>query len=91
MDNQMSADIIEQFDYPANDPQVADNRYIIELAHPSFGKLKSLGFPIFLSDSTARLDRLAPCSGQHTGQVLHELLDYSAAAIQQLTAAGVVA
>ena len=91
MEKQMSADVIERFDYPANDAQVAANRYIIELDHPSFGKLKSLGFPIFLSDSTARLDRLAPCSGQHTGQVLHELLDYSAAAIQQLTAAGVVA
>ncbi|MBL0122977.1 MAG: CoA transferase [Betaproteobacteria bacterium] len=91
MDNQMSADIIEQFDYPANDPQVAANRYIIELEHPSFGKLKSLGFPIFMSDSTARLDRLAPCIGQHTGQVLHELLDYPVEAIHQLTAAGVVA
>lgn len=91
MENQMSADIIEQFDYPANDPQVADNRYIIDLDHPSFGKLKSLGFPIFMSDSTARLDRLAPCMGQHTGQVLHELLDYPVEAIHQLTAAGVVA
>jgi crotonobetainyl-CoA:carnitine CoA-transferase CaiB-like acyl-CoA transferase len=91
MENQMSADIIEQFDYPASDPQVAENRYIIDLDHPSFGKLKSLGFPIFMSDSTARLDRLAPCAGQHTGQVLHELLDYPVEAIHQLTAAGVVA
>jgi formyl-CoA transferase len=91
MEKQMSADIIEQFDYPATDPRVSANRYIIELDHPSFGKLKSLGFPIFMSDSMARLDRLAPCTGQHTGQVLHELLDYPVEAIQQLTAAGVVA
>ena len=91
MDNQMSADVIEQFDYPASDPQVGANRYILELDHPSFGKVKSLGFPIFMSDSTARLERLAPCSGQHGGQVLHELLGYSAETIHQLTAAGVVA
>ncbi len=91
MDNQMSADVIEQFDYPASDPQVVANRYILELDHPSFGKVKSLGFPIFMSDSTARLERLAPCSGQHGGQVLHELLGYSAETIHQLTAAGVVA
>ncbi len=91
MDNQMSADVIEQFDYPADDPQVVANRYILELDHPSFGKVKSLGFPIFMSDSSARLERLAPCIGQHTGQVLDELLGYSAETIHQLTAAGVVA
>lgn len=91
MDNQMSADVIEQFDYPASDPQVVANRYILELDHPSFGKVKSLGFPIFMSDSTARLERLAPCVGQHGGQVLHELLGYSAETIHQLAAAGVVA
>lgn len=90
-DKQMSADIVEQFDYPVSDPRVAANRYIIDLEHPSFGHLKSLGFPIFMSESTARLDRLAPCAGQHTDQVLHELLDYPFETIQQLTAAGVVA
>ena len=91
MAKQMSADVIERFDYPANDPQVEANHYIIELDHPSFGKLKSLGFPIFMSDSMASLDRLAPCLGQHTGQVLHELLAYPAETIHQLIAAGVVA
>jgi formyl-CoA transferase len=91
MENQMSADVIERFDYPASDPQVVANRYILELDHPSFGKVKSLGFPIFMSESTARLESLAPCRGQHSGQVLHELLAYPVDSIHQLTAAGVVA
>ena len=54
-EKQMSADVIEQFDYPANDPQVLANRYIMKLDHPSFGEVKSLGFPIYMSDSPARL------------------------------------
>lgn len=91
MDNQMSADVIEQFDYPANDPQVLANRYILKLEHPSFGSVKSLGFPIFMSDSPARLNRLAPCAGQHTPQLLAELLEYSEETIYQLRMAGVVA
>lgn len=91
MENQMSADIIEQFDYPANDPQVLANRYILELEHPSFGSVKSLGFPIFLSESPARLDRLAPCAGQHTPQILSELLEYPEEAIYQLRMSAVVA
>ena len=90
-EKQMSADVIEQFDYPANDPQVAANRYIMELDHPSHGKVKSLGFPIFMSESTARLDKLAPCTGQHSRAVLRDLLGYSEDTIYQLSAAGVVA
>lgn len=90
-EKQMSADVIERFDYPANDPQVLANRYILELDHPSFGAVKSLGFPIFLSDSPARLERLAPCVGQHTAQILHELLAYPEDRIHALRAAGVVA
>ncbi len=87
----MSADIIEQFDYPANDPQVLANRYIVELDHPSFGSVKSLGFPIFMSDSPARLRSLAPCTGQHSAQVLHDVLGYSEDAIYQLGTDGVIA
>ncbi len=87
-EKQMSADVIEQFDYPAEDPQVAANRYIMELDHPSYGKVQSLGFPIFMSESPARLESLAPCTGQHTGKVLHELLGYSEDAIFELTKNG---
>lgn len=90
-EKQMSADVIEQFDYPAQDPQVATNRYIMQLDHPSYGKVQSLGFPIFMSESPARLERLAPCIGQHTGKVLHELLGYSEDAIFELTKIGAVA
>lgn len=89
-EKQMSADVIEQFDYPAQDPQVAVNKYIMELDHPSFGKVNSLGFPIFMSDSPARLKSLAPCTGQHTASVLHEVLGYSEDEIVQLTTEGVV-
>lgn len=89
-DQHMSADVVEQFDFPAQDPQVAVNRYIIDLYHPSFGKVKSLGFPIFMSDTPARLNSLAPCTGQHTAKVLHDLLGYSEDEIYRFTAEGIV-
>lgn len=91
LDKQLSADIIEQFDFPANDPSARANRYVIELDHPSFGKVKSLGFPIWASDSPARLDRLAPAVGQHTDQILQEMLGYSREFIHELADAGVLA
>ena len=87
----MSADIIERFDYPASDPVARANRYVVELDHPSFGRVKSLGFPIYMSESPARLASLAPCVGQHTLDVLHGLLGYPVETIHELGACGVVA
>ncbi|MBS0391203.1 MAG: CoA transferase [Proteobacteria bacterium] len=91
LEKQMSADVIERFDFPASDPQALANRYILELEHPSFGAVKSLGFPIFLSEGTARLDALAPCIGQHSSQILRDLLGYSEDAVHACRRAGVVA
>ena len=90
-EKQLSADIIERFDYPAGDPGARANQYVLDLDHPSFGLIRSLGFPIWLSDSPAQLNRLAPCVGQHTDQVLQELLGCSRETIHELAAAGVVA
>jgi len=88
---QLSADVIEAFDYPANDPQALRNRYILELDRPGIGRIKTLGFPIFMSETPARLNRSAPCVGQHSAEVLHELLGYSEDRIGELTAHGVIA
>lgn len=87
---ELSADVIEEFDFPANDPQTRRNRYILELDRPGIGRVKTLGFPIFMSETPARLDRTAPCRGQHTGEILHDLLGYSEERIGELEAAGII-
>jgi len=91
MARQLSADVIEEFDYPANDPQASRNRYILELDRPGVGRIKTLGFPIFMSGTPARLTRAAPCLGQHSAEILHELLGYSEDRIGELAANGVIA
>jgi glutaryl-CoA transferase len=89
--HQLSADVIEEFDYPANDPQAFRNRYILELDRPGVGRVKTLGFPIFMSETPARLNRAAPCVGQHSAEILHELLGYSEDRIGELATNGVIA
>lgn len=91
MEKQMSADVIERFDYPANDPQVLRNRYILELEHPSYGAIKTLGFPVFMSESPARLDRMAPCRGQHSEEILNDLLGYTEDEIERFAVQGAFA
>jgi crotonobetainyl-CoA:carnitine CoA-transferase CaiB-like acyl-CoA transferase len=90
-ENQLSADVIEDYSFPAEDEQAHRNRYILELAHPHLGSIKTLGFPIFMSETPARLDRTAPCLGQHSAQILQEVLDYSEGQIEDLQAKGIIA
>ena len=90
-ERQLSADVIEEFDYPANDPQALRNRYILEVERPGVGPVKTLGFPIFMSDTPARVRRTAPYVGQHSAEILHDVLGYSEDRIAELAATGVVA
>jgi formyl-CoA transferase len=90
-ERQLSADVIEEFSFPAGDEQARLNRYILELEHPSLGRVKTLGFPIHMSDSPARLSRTAPCLGQHTAEILHERLGYSEGRVCELETSGVIA
>jgi formyl-CoA transferase len=90
-EHQLSADVIEDYSFPLADAQVYRNRYILDLDHPSLGPVKMLGFPIFMSESPARLDRTAPCRGQHSAEILHEVLGCSEDEITSLKAAGVIA
>jgi crotonobetainyl-CoA:carnitine CoA-transferase CaiB-like acyl-CoA transferase len=88
---QLSADVIEEFEYPASDPQAFRNRYILELERPGAGRTKTLGFPIFMSETPGRLSRNAPCLGQHSAEILHELLGYSEERIADLATSGIIA
>jgi formyl-CoA transferase len=89
-EHQLSADIIESYDFPVADPQVYRNRYLVELDDPSAGKQTTLGFPIFMSETPARLFRGAPARGQHGAEILHDVLGLSEDAITALRAAGTI-
>ncbi|MDP3768550.1 MAG: CoA transferase, partial [Dehalococcoidia bacterium] len=89
-ERQLSADVIEDYSFPAGDGSARRNRYVLDLHHPTFGPVQMLGFPIFMSDSPPRLDRAAPWRGQHSAQVLGALLGYAEDEIAGLEAAGVV-
>jgi formyl-CoA transferase len=89
-EKQLPADVIEKYDYPAADHIAAVNRYILNLDHPSHGAIQSLGFPIYMSESPARLRSMAPCVGQHSAEILQERLGYADAEIEALAASGAI-
>ncbi|MHC4798809.1 MAG: CaiB/BaiF CoA transferase family protein, partial [Planctomycetota bacterium] len=60
-----------------NDSQVLENEYIMEYDHPSLGKLKEIGIPAKFSKTPGKIREPAPQLGQHTEEVLIDILDYS--------------
>ena len=45
---------------------------------------------ILISDTPARLRMTAPCLGQHSAEILHEMLGYTEEQVVGLEAAGVI-
>ncbi|MCX6000713.1 MAG: CoA transferase [Chloroflexi bacterium] len=59
------------------DPQVLANDYVTQFNHPVFGMMKTVGFPIGFSQTPCSIRREAPEFGQHTEEILTEILGYS--------------
>jgi formyl-CoA transferase len=71
----------------ASDEHVRGREMWVELDHPQRGKWWNVGMPIKLSDSPARIER-SPLLGEHTDQVLKEVLGYSEEKLASLRKAG---
>ena len=71
----------------ANDEHVRGREMYVELDHPQRGKWYNVGMPIKLSESPAVISR-SPLLGEHTDEVLKEVLGYDAAQIEKLKTAG---
>lgn len=67
-----------------DDPQTEANNYIIDFDHPVFGTIKMPGIPVGFSKTPGAVRREAPEFGQHTEEILTEVLDISWDEIAQL-------
>jgi crotonobetainyl-CoA:carnitine CoA-transferase CaiB-like acyl-CoA transferase len=68
--------LVNSIDDLATDPQMLANDYIAEFDHPRFGPTQMVGLPVGLSETPGRIRRPAPELGQHTEEVLVDLLGY---------------
>jgi len=60
------------------DPQVRAREMVVEVEHPSAGRMSTLGVPIKLSATPGSVRRPAPRLGEHTAEVLAELRERAA-------------
>jgi crotonobetainyl-CoA:carnitine CoA-transferase CaiB-like acyl-CoA transferase len=73
-----------------NDPHTVAREMVCTVQHPTAGEVRMLGIPIRFSDTPASVRCAPPTLGQHTEQVLREMLNLSDARIAALRAEKVI-
>jgi crotonobetainyl-CoA:carnitine CoA-transferase CaiB-like acyl-CoA transferase len=71
-------------------PQVQARKPFIEMDHPKVGKVRGVGSPVRLSKTPAEVRTPAPTHGQHTREVMREVLGMGDDEIDALVKKGVV-
>ncbi len=75
---------VNTVDKVANDPQVLARDMIAEIEHNTTGTVQIPGIPIKLSETPGQIDAPAPNLGEHTSEVLTDLLGLEAEEVNQL-------
>jgi crotonobetainyl-CoA:carnitine CoA-transferase CaiB-like acyl-CoA transferase len=73
-----------------NNPQMIENRYVVDFKHPDMGDIRIPGFPIHLSKGEITSTMGAPKLGEDTDGILHDMLSYSHEEIAELRVRGVI-
>ena len=72
------------------DPCINHRKMLAEIEQPQMGRIKIAGSPIHLSETPGQVYAPAPLLGEHTGEILKNLLGYPDADISHLQAEGVI-
>ena len=73
-----------------SDPHTLARGMVRSVQHPTAGEVKMLGIPFRFSDTPASVRRAPPTLGQHTEQVLRDVLKLSDNRIAALRSAKVI-
>jgi len=72
------------------DPNIKLREMIIELQHPRAGAVKIANTPLRLSETPAKIETASPLFGQHTDELLNDLLGYTQEKISELRASEII-
>jgi crotonobetainyl-CoA:carnitine CoA-transferase CaiB-like acyl-CoA transferase len=82
--------IVNSVDDLPEDPQVRANGYIVDFDHPQHGETRMMGIPVGLSETPGSVRMPAPELGQHTEEVLLDVLGWDWERISDLRAKEII-
>ena len=88
-DKDIAATPVLELDEALEDPQINHRQMVMEVEHPTVGKVKQTGFAVKLSETPAEFKRFSPKIGEHTVEIL-KTLGYDDGAIAKLKENSVV-
>ncbi|MBN1583067.1 MAG: CoA transferase [Anaerolineae bacterium] len=80
---------INSVDQVVQDPNIRYRGMVVEVDQPGMGPIEIVGSPFHLSETPGTVRTPAPLLGEHTKEILSDLLAYPAEQIQALIEAGV--
>jgi CoA:oxalate CoA-transferase len=83
--------LVNQLSDVFEDPQILAREMVVEMQHPLHGAIRAVGNPVRFDDwSTGTKVNPAPMLGQHTHEILADVLDLTKEAIEELVERGVI-
>ncbi len=89
LDAGIPAGPIRDYRQSCADPHTLAREMVVEMDHPTEGRIRSLGIPVKLSETAAAIRRVPPRLGEHTDEIL-AAVGYSDRDIRALRDGGVV-
>jgi len=90
LDKRIPIGPINTIDKALSDPQILSRNMVVEVDYGNEKKLKILGNPIKMSEVDQEVFKAPPRLGEHTEQILEELLGYSPEEIKELRQGNVI-
>jgi len=76
---------INSIDQLLDDPQVQARQMVIEVPHPAAGPIRMIASPLNIPTAPVKVRFPPPMLGEHTAQILQDLLGYDQKAIEELS------
>ncbi len=82
---------VNNMEHLFEDPQLKHRNMIVDVPHPTIDKLRLTGIPIKYSETPGEIRSHPPLLGEHTAEILTDVLGYPLDRVEELTRSGAVA
>ncbi|MFW5636247.1 MAG: CaiB/BaiF CoA transferase family protein [Thermodesulfobacteriota bacterium] len=89
-ENKIPCGPINTLDKVFSDPQVLEREMVADVPHPTAESFKMAASPMKLTETPCEITRHPPLLGEHTDEVLKEMLDIDEKRIASLRASGII-